>query len=173
MFPAISPGAAAFGCHHEYNCRPMTRSSPQAPIIALVLGAMGLLPFLLATISNLPGTALFHAAIPWRGYGAIILSFMGGAQWGLAVSAQPENTVTSLRRYSISILPALVAWISMILESRSALLVQLAGFAMLLVYDIWTVSIREAPHWYRTLRLRLSLVVCACLLVGISEGGWS
>ena len=103
----------------------------------------------------------------------MILSFMGGAQWGLAVSAQPENNVTSLRRYSISILPALVAWISMILESRSALLVQLAGFAMLLVYDIWTVSIREAPHWYGTLRLRLSLVVCACLLVGISEGGWS
>ena len=52
-------------------------------------------------------------------------------------------------------------------------MVQLAGFGMLLVYDIWTVSIHEAPYWYRTLRVRLSVVVCACLLVGISEGGWS
>jgi sterol desaturase/sphingolipid hydroxylase (fatty acid hydroxylase superfamily) len=151
----------------------MTRSSPHAPIIALVLGGFGLLPFVIATISHLPGIALFHAAIPWRGYGAVILSFMGGAQWGLAVSAQSENTLTSLRRYSVSILPALAAWLSMILESRSAIMVQLAGFAMLLVYDIWTVRIREAPHWYRTLRLRLSVVVCACLLIGISEGGWS
>ncbi len=151
----------------------MTRSSPQAPIIALVLGAMGLLPFLFATISHLPGIALFAVAIPWRGYGAIILSFMGGAQWGLAVSTQSENTVTAIRRYSVSILPALGAWISMIVEPRSALVVQLVGFALLLLYDIWTVSIFEAPHWYRTLRLRLSVVVCACLLIGISEGGWS
>ena len=151
----------------------MTRSSPQAPIIALVLGSMGLLPFLLAPISNLPGTELFHAAIPWKGYGAVILSFMGGAQWGLAMNTQPERTVTSLRRYSISILPALGAWTSMILESRAALMVQLAGFALVLVYDIWTVSIHEAPHWYRTLRVRLSVVVCACLLFGIIEGGWS
>jgi hypothetical protein len=151
----------------------MTRSSPQAPIVALVLGGMGLLPFLLATISHLPGTGLFHLTLPWRGYGAIILSYMGGVQWGLAVSAQPENTVTAIRRYSISILPALGAWISMILESRPALIVQLVCFVMLLVYDVWTVSIHEAPHWYRTLRLRLSVVVCACLLVGIRQGGWS
>jgi hypothetical protein len=98
---------------------------------------------------------------------------MGGAQWGLAVSTQSENTVTAIRRYSVSILPALGAWISMIVEPRSALVVQLVGFALLLLYDIWTVSIFEAPHWYRTLRLRLSVVVCACLLIGISEGGWS
>lgn len=151
----------------------MTKLSSQAPVIAIVLGGMGLLPFLLATMSNWSGTIWFDFAIPWKGYGAIILSFMGGAQWGLAVSGQPESTLTSVRRYTISVLPALGAWISMILEPRPALVVQLAGFAMILFYDVWTVSIHEAPRWYLTLRVRLSMVVCACLLVGISEGGWS
>ena len=88
----------------------MSNDEPSAriPPPAALLGAAGLIPFMgLAVAGHL-------APEPWRlpaltalsPYGALILSFMGGAQWGLAVAAGERR----LRPYAVSVIPALLAW---------------------------------------------------------------
>jgi hypothetical protein len=93
-------------------------------------------------------------------YGAVILSFMGGVQWGLAVASGGSD----LRRYGISVVPALLAWLGLYLGALNGLLVVAAAFAALLAYDLWTVRRGEAPAWYGRLRVRLTVAVLAMLL---------
>jgi hypothetical protein len=136
------------------------------------LGWAGIVPFLAATIATASGHALWGSEGVWRSYGALILSFMGGAQWGLAVGSEDCGWPSRLRRYCVSVLPALAAWLSLALAPRPALILQLCGFLALLGYDLWTVRIDQAPSWYGRLRLRLSTVVVLCLAIGVAHGGW-
>lgn len=138
--------------------------SATIPRSALLLGWAGVLPFLALTgalalrlpIPLDPGPALV-------GYGVAILSFMGGAQWGLAVRA-PDGGDRALRPYVAAVVPALVAWPAGLLPPRYAFLLLAAGFAALLAYDLWTVRRGEAPAWYGRLRLQLTVAVVALLL---------
>ncbi|QUD89794.1 DUF3429 domain-containing protein [Phenylobacterium montanum] len=154
-------------------CEPSRRERDRPPAAARLLGWLGVAPFLAPAAAKLLGAPLWGPEMIWRSYGAIILAFMGGAQWGLAVGADPGDAHGQLRRYSISILPALTAWGSLALAPRPSLAVQLCGFAALLAYDLWTVRIGRTPSWYGRLRIQLSAAVSACLAVGVVRGGWS
>jgi Protein of unknown function (DUF3429) len=103
------------------------------------------------------GPALY--ALPL--YGAVILSFMGGVQWGLAVAASPA--ANDWRRYGLSVIPALVAWGGLWIGGTTSLYLLMAGFAALLAYDLWTVQQGEAPAWYGRLRSALTATVVICL----------
>lgn len=140
------------------------------PAVALLLGILGLIPFV-----ALPALAIANPDVPvpaWLGahltipalllYAAVILSFMGGVQWGLAMSS-PRAGPSMVRRYVASVLPAILAWIALFLETRAGLFVLALGFVALLVYDIWTVRAGEAPAWYERLRLGLTGVVVLCI----------
>lgn len=132
------------------------------PRTALILGLLGLIPFI-ACLGAVHTDLMLGADQARRGavlYGVVILSFMGGAQWGLATaSAEPRP-----RAFVASVLPALLAWASLTLAVRLSLLVIAAGFAALLVYDLWTVRRGEAPAWYGRLRIGLTSVVIVCVL---------
>ena len=80
--------------------------SASIPHTAAWLGGFGLLPFVVgAVLSNITVTADFgHWFI--IGYGAIILSFLGGIQWGVALSARRPGSVA----YVVSIVISLVGW---------------------------------------------------------------
>jgi hypothetical protein len=96
----------------------------------------------------------------------VILSFMGGVQWGLAVAQDAgANDATRWRRYGVSVLPAFVAWSGVWFTGRTGLLLLAIGFAALLAYDLLTVSRGEAPRWYGELRIVLTIVVVAALLL--------
>lgn len=136
------------------------------PRSASLLGWAGVLPF--AGLSALAATGLqpplpVAPATALVGYGAIILSFMGGAQWGLAVRSR-----AGLRGYAASVLPALLAWPCLALPPAPALAGLMAGFAGLLAYDLWTVRRGEAPAWYGRLRVRLTGAVLLLLAVGLA-----
>ena len=133
------------------------------PHSVLLLGFSGALPFVLASLLAWAGPpssplALRSLAI----YGAVILSFMGGVHWGLAM-AQGQ---LSLRRLGVSVLPALVAWPAALAGGVAGLLVLAAAFAVLLAYDVTVVRKGLAPDWYPALRLPLTLVVIISLLMG-------
>jgi hypothetical protein len=144
------------------------------PPAALVLGIAGLLPFVATAVQvatgwplgpRLTGPALFHLGA----YGACILSFMGGVQWGLAVAAKPEGT-DAIRRYGASVLPALIAWAGLYVGAQTGLLLLALGFAVLLAYDLMSVGRGEAPPWYARLRIGLTAVVLAALASAILFG---
>ena len=131
------------------------RSIPKVP---LCLGLAGLIPFWALAI-GLGQTGLR----PWDSgaldsalvtYAAVIISFLGGIRWGLAVARSDRQDAPV--HYIVSIIPSLVAWGLLILPEPKRLLC-LGVLALLLgPIDQRLVPAGFAPPWFGQLRLILS-----------------
>lgn len=159
----------------ERTARDTIKTHDAIPRAAVVLGAAGLIPFLACALQiatawplerRMIGPALHALTI----YGAVILSFMGGVQWGLATAQPPAANQAEWRRYGMSVLPAMVAWAGVWTARQSGLILLAGGFALLLAYDLWTVARGEAPAWYGRLRIGLTAIALACLLAAAILG---
>jgi hypothetical protein len=97
-------------------------------------------------------------------YAALILSFLGGAWWGLA-SAHAE--AGRLQPWLVvSVIPALVAWPLVFTPSPLSLWILAMLFAATLVVDRQMMRASIAPVWWWSLRWPLSMgmaVLHACL----------
>ncbi len=144
------------------------------PTPALLLGAAGLIPFLL------PALALhfdLSAISPWdrmiRGglaaYAALIASFLGGVRWGVALRAGPEAGRTAL--FVVSVLPSLVAWIALALPRPHDLSLLIALFLGLAVMDVRLAARGDVPRWFGTLRLALSTGAVGALILAFAAPG--
>ncbi len=151
----------------------VTEQPERIPTPALLLGLGGLVPFVALPFAaafsetlNLPPQVRAHATVPALTlYAAVILSFMGGVRWGLAMRQVAPNGFVAWRRYTVSILPALLAWTALFLGTRAGLVTLAAGSALLLIYDLWSIRRGEAPQWYERLRVWLTSVVVLSLTV--------
>ena len=149
------------------------QSPNQIPRPALWLGVGGLIPFLALPVLvaldgafALPEIVKAHATVPALAlYAAVILSFMGGAQWGVAMRSVDETTAVTWRRYGVSVVPAILAWVALLLPMRAGLITLSTGFVLLLIYDLWTVRQDEVPGWYERFRLGLTTVVVISLTI--------
>ena len=108
---------------------------PTIPVPALVLGWSGVLPFAALTIAAIANVLPVTSFTLLVGYAVAILSFMGGAQWGLTVRAG-GGFDASWTGYASSVVPALLAWVALFLSLRFALPLLITGFAGLLAYDL-------------------------------------
>jgi len=99
-------------------------------------------------------------------YGAVILSFLGGIHWGLAIGAVSQTDNTIWRRIAVSIVPSLVAWAALLMPSRIGFLLLTAAFVTTLSADIRASRMHVAPTWYPRLRWLLSCGAVAALLLG-------
>jgi Protein of unknown function (DUF3429) len=151
----------------------MPRSTIAIPLAAFWLGLAGLIPFAVLALEIATGwpfgprsigPALYALTI----YGAVILSFLGGTHWGMAV-ADPRLGV-GWRRFGIAVIPALVAWLGVWIGQQNGLLLLTAAFAALLAYDLWTIARGETPVWYGRQRTALTAIVCAALLAAALFG---
>lgn len=141
-----------------------TRPAPIPPA-ALYLGCAGLIPFiagaaglwLFTSEARLEGTLTL-----FLGYSAVILSFMGAVHWGLAMA---EPRYAPARAMSLSVMPALLAWLALALPPPAAAVVFALGFGGVYMIDEAARRRGHAPAWYRRLRLPLTAVVIACELV--------
>jgi hypothetical protein len=141
-----------------------TETEAPIPTAPLVLGWLGAAPFLALAAASWRGGMIHEptARTALVAYGAVILSFMGGVDWGLAMGrARPG--LGDWRAYGISIFPALLAWLSLALPSRAALGGLTFALGLLLAYDLWSAGRGEAPAWYPRLRAPLTLSAMACL----------
>lgn len=136
------------------------------PTAALWLGPLGLIPFLAGALAPwiLPAERLPDASLALIGYGAVILSFLGGVHWGLAAPAGRPLQI------GLSVVPSLVAWLALLVANLhgtgAALWLLVAAFAVLLPGDLLAAGRGLAPGWYPRLRVPLTLIVVACLVVG-------
>lgn len=134
------------------------------PSAALWLGPLGLIPFLAGALAPwlLPAERLPEAGLALVGYGAVILSFLGGVHWGLAAPAGRPWQI------GLSVLPSLVGWLALLVANLHALGPALwllaAAFAALLPGDLLAAGHGLAPPWYPRLRLPLTLVAVASLV---------
>jgi hypothetical protein len=135
------------------------------PAAARNYGLLGLIPFLAApaagmVVPELAGLSTVVLAL----YGALILSFLGGARWGFAY-AQPGAGAWLI---TLTMLPTLAAFALLLLPSPLRVL-QLAGLAaMLVAQGVWDLRGRGLPPWYP--RLRILLTVGA--VTGLGLGVW-
>ncbi len=138
------------------------------PAPAFWLGWAGVLPF--AALSAL--TLVNTEAVAGIGQGAgfagahhvrmIILSFMGGVQWGLEMT-RGDGRRPDMLGFAASVVPALVAFGASFVNPIAALLILAIGFTLLLAYDLRRIRAGIGPGWYAGLRLQLSTAVVLCL----------
>lgn len=135
------------------------------PPAALWLGLSGLIPFVALALSLwlVPGWADAAARL-LIGYGAVILSFMGGCRWGLAAAGMGEGPAVG--PLAVSVLPALWAWPVALLPAPGAMAGLAAGLVALYLADRALTAAGGAPAWWPALRLPLTAGAAGSLLAG-------
>jgi hypothetical protein len=143
-----------------------TGAISKIPASALWLGVAGLIPFWLPllAISGLvpapdPGTALLVQI----GYGAVILSFLGGIRWGAALKL-PRGPVQSTL-FVFSVLPALAGYLALLLPAMAGLVLLIAAFLSQGLWDVQSAQNRRLPPWFATLRALLTVGAVTALLL--------
>jgi len=102
-------------------------------------------------------------------YGAVILSFLGGVHWGLAIQSKASLTgVQFAVRLILSVLSSIAGWTALLATTPTALLILATAAAAILWVDLRTTRVGQAPPWYPRLRIPLTCVVVGALLLGAS-----
>ncbi len=157
--------------HEESRATSQAGMSPgRIPPAAAWLGAAGVLPFAFLAGAGviLVGSLEEKAILALAAYGAVILSFLGGVHWGLAIgdAGTANQERVSYRRLAISVVPSLVAWCALLLPTVATLPVLAAAFAAMLAVDWRLAGKTEAPSWYPKLRWPLTAAVVFSLGLG-------
>ncbi len=127
-----------------------------------ILGYGGLIPFITFSIGSwLPSPYHSYSVTMIITYAAIILSFMGAIHWGAVMTKKDKS---HNRYYLISIMPALVAWLSLLAPEIFSLFILVTGFTLLISYDIAVEKPQGFPAWYIPMRIRLTIIVFLCLV---------
>ena len=129
--------------------------------LARSLGYAGLIPFIVfsgAAWVSLPGVADPHVIL--TSYAAAILAFMGAIHWGVAMTRESAIANAEL---GLSVLPALLAWLALLIPALSAYVLLIMGFAVLYWADRYTNQKGLLPEWYLPMRKVLTAVVVLCL----------
>lgn len=135
------------------------------PAIVKCLAYGGLIPFLflaLASWADSKHSLQFRYAL--QAYGAVILSFVGALHWGFAMSHNAMSQQLKRLSFVWSVIPALIAWIALLVEARFAFALIALGFLLHFWQDWRLVKRLQMPAWYLPMRLRLTVFACLSLL---------
>tara|TARA_B110000438_G_scaffold255693_1_gene262669 strand:- start:739 stop:1197 length:459 start_codon:yes stop_codon:yes gene_type:complete len=94
-------------------------------------------------------------------YGAIIISFLGGIHWGIAVQSIEKATWS---RMGWGVILSLLGWCAIFIPYLYALALLITTMFVALVIDLKLVDNDNKRTWYRTLRIILSLGAITALL---------
>lgn len=159
----------------------MTDTTRAVPTSARVLGYAGLLPNLLLLGLALHargqpggGIAVLGLGLAAQVYAAVILSFLGGAWWGLATARLAPDR---LRGWLVmAVVPSLVAAAAFASDRIASpplgtALVLAAGLVLALAGDARLVRAGIAPGWWMRLRVPLSFGL-AVFTLGAGRLAW-
>jgi len=145
------------------------------PRPAFFWGLAGILPFAGLTLAQIFGAASDAAMIEQAliAYGALLLTFIGGVHWGLAMRAGIDaqairQSAQDWQLYTTGILPSLVGFGAVLTGGVLAFLLLIGGFFALLAYDLRLVRRGVASQWYAPLRIFLTIAVTFCLGLAVS-----
>lgn len=136
------------------------------------LALAGFIPFAagaLAAFMPLGGMAAETISNALAAYAAVILSFLGGIRWGLALTGPGGRLMA--RDLTLSVVPSLWAWAAFLAGGMPGALMFAAGFAAMGVWDRGLSGDARVPAWFSDLRRVLSvLVTLAMIAVAVSHG---
>jgi hypothetical protein len=131
--------------------------------LAKTLGYLGLIPFVvfgLGTWTGLPWVGDWHFVL--LVYAAVILSFMSAIHWGVAMTRQ---TSISARQLGLSVVPALIGWVAVLMPLVPAYVLLIVTFVVLYAADRVATIKGVLPEWYLPMRLVLTYIVALCLIL--------
>lgn len=140
-----------------------TPTSPWRRVSPQVLGFGGLVPFIVLAALTLIGPEGWKDWVTGGliAYGAVILAFLGGITWGLAVTRQRQRDPL----YLASMAPFFAAWVALLIPRFPGLLLLMVAFLGSLANDFLLKRAGLSPGWFFSLRLTLTAVVVACLAI--------
>ena len=150
----------------------MSQSAVYQPPVsdtARLLGHLGLLPFVLgaALVWVVNAEAHPYATLALSAFAAVVVSFLGGIHWGLAIdSPSREDNGRFPARIALSVMPSLAGWVALLVPETFGLFILATAVAAMLWVDIWATRAGYAPSWYPKLRIPLTCVVLATLISG-------
>jgi hypothetical protein len=141
-------------------------SGAGATRVGRTLALAGFVPFAVLAFW-LYGIAPDH---PWRqgtivvltAYGAVILSFLGGLRWGIALG---DRDGESRRDLMLGVVPPLVGWSAMLMPPPLTFVLLAVAFAAQGAWDSVTLTSEAVPAWFRRLRIQMTVLVVAALVV--------
>ncbi len=131
-----------------------------------LLGLSGLVPFVALAIAvrTMDAASAVIARDLLLGYGALILSFIGGSWWARALDPAADR---GARLAVLAMLPTLGAWAALMVAGAGGLLLLAAGLVAALAVDARGVVAAADPRAYLRLRSWLTVVAVAALLAAV------
>jgi hypothetical protein len=115
------------------------------PVLAIILTIAGILPFILfgleATAANTVTSQVSAYAL--IGYGAVILSFLGGVHWGFTLAI--EHDPAERPRLLLGVLPGLIGWGAL----AATLYAQAPALGLLLLVGAFVLTVVAEWHGHR------------------------
>lgn len=103
-------------------------------------------------------------------YAAVILSFLGGIQWGLALNLLGSAPKSARNIFLLSVVPSLLAWAMLLLpEPKTRILLAIFLFAFVWVIDALLNVQKLIPPWFFKLRSIISAIVIVSLASAIPK----
>mgnify|MGYP000067787154 CR=1 FL=1 len=138
----------------------------KAPLAAVITGWVGVIPFVAGAIGPMVisdfGLAAF-IAFATSVYGALVLSFLGGIRWGMAMGPLYGSERTT--GFLLSLVPPAAAWLALVLSGLEGQALLIAAFILQAWLDVRAVGEGRAPLWFAPLRIRLTAAAVVALLV--------
>lgn len=136
------------------------------PSLARALGWAGIIPFValsLSAVFTIGSISQIWAMDALALYGAVILSFLGGAVWGLTLGHEGEALRPGAQGLLIGIAASLAGFGGALTPLVFGAPLMIAGFVAMLIYDLGAISRGLLPQWYRPLRIGLSVAATGSL----------
>jgi hypothetical protein len=139
--------------------------------LAWFLTLAGAVPFVLATgalFASDASSVRVPAITALVTYSAVILSFLGGIEWGLAIRDDAGNEATRAIALGLSTVSSLAAWAVLWLPSATWQIGSALGlFDAVWAADQWMASRGLLPAWFVDLRTAISALVSAVLALAL------
>lgn len=132
-----------------------------------IAALLGLLPFLAGLFF-----AIFPALLPidaliyeraMLGYGAAILSFLGGVRWGVRLGGGAGSELT----YVAGIFGSILGFVTILMPINIGLGMLIVGFLIYGAWDVWSGYRGALPSGYGHIRSLMTLMVCLVLALTI------
>ena len=136
-----------------------TEQERQLIRLAWALSVAGLLPFAglaLALLYLGDEHGLFYSLFDvFKTWSAMVLSFLGGIRWGLAISKHPAPAWD----LAICVLPPAAGWLALFLPDSYTILVLLLAYCAMGAWDSFSINAGIAPQWFGKIRIFLTFLV--------------
>jgi hypothetical protein len=156
----------------KLDLTPLTHGENEKFTFLLTLS--GAFPILFFTVMNIihQDNALWYKILIY--YIAVILSFLGGIHWGLAISLKSKFSILVRYLLAISIIPVLIAWIVLLIPTHS---IQLDIFILAFVWVLFVDFFLEKNEviskvFFKTRVIMSVLVVCILIAARLFVNGF-